>query len=86
MSAKLLAVLLGYPDEALLEAVPELRAAAAQLERSRRRRVGGEHEEVADGPVGLPVAPEHALEIRPEPLALAQVGHEDLARGAQLDG
>jgi len=37
VNAKLLAVLLGYPDEALVEAVPELRAAAAELERSQRR-------------------------------------------------
>ncbi len=36
MNAKLLAVLLGYPDEALVEAVPELRAAAARLGRAQR--------------------------------------------------
>ena len=52
MSAKLLAVLLGYPDEALLEAVPELRAAAAQLERSRRRAL----EPLLDALAGTPLA------------------------------
>lgn len=37
MNAKLLAVLLAYPDEELLEALPELREAAAGLPRSERR-------------------------------------------------
>lgn len=37
MSPKLLAVLLGYPDAALLEALPELRAASATLPRGERR-------------------------------------------------
>jgi nitrate reductase delta subunit len=37
MNAKLLAVLLAYPDEELVEAVPELRAAADGLSRSERR-------------------------------------------------
>lgn len=37
MSAKLLAVLLSYPDEELVEAVPELRAAAGELSRGERR-------------------------------------------------
>ena len=37
MNAKLLSVLLAYPDEALVEALPELRSAAAELPRSERR-------------------------------------------------
>ena len=37
MNAKLLAVLLVYPDEALPEALPELREAAAELSRAERR-------------------------------------------------
>ena len=37
MNAKLLAVLLVYPDEELLEALPELRGAAASLPRAERR-------------------------------------------------
>ena len=41
MNAKLLAVLLAYPDEALLEELPELRAAAAELPRGERRAVEG---------------------------------------------
>lgn len=39
-SAKLLAVLLSYPDEELVAAVPELRAAAAGLARTERRALG----------------------------------------------
>ena len=37
MNAKLLAVLLSYPDEELVEALPELGAAAAELPRPERR-------------------------------------------------
>jgi nitrate reductase delta subunit len=37
MNAKLLAVLLSYPDEELVEALPELRAAAAERPRAARR-------------------------------------------------
>ena len=37
MNPKLLSVLLAYPDDALLEEVPELRAAAATLPRGERR-------------------------------------------------
>jgi nitrate reductase delta subunit len=37
MNAKLLAVLLAYPDEELVADVPELRAAAAELPRGERR-------------------------------------------------
>ena len=37
MNAKLLAVLLAYPDEELLEALPELRDATAGLSRAERR-------------------------------------------------
>ena len=37
MSPKLLAVLLAYPDDALVDALPELRAAAAALARGERR-------------------------------------------------
>lgn len=37
MNAKLLAVLLVYPDDALLEALPELREAASELPRGERR-------------------------------------------------
>jgi nitrate reductase delta subunit len=37
MSSKLLAVLLSYPDEELVEALPELREVAADLSRTERR-------------------------------------------------
>lgn len=37
MNAKLLSVLLAYPDEALVEALPELRSAASELPRGERR-------------------------------------------------
>jgi nitrate reductase delta subunit len=37
VNAQLLAVLLAYPDEALVESLPELREAAAALPRSERR-------------------------------------------------
>jgi len=37
VNPKLLSVLLAYPDDALLEEVPELRAAAATLPRGERR-------------------------------------------------
>ncbi|HET9243755.1 MAG TPA: nitrate reductase molybdenum cofactor assembly chaperone [Gaiella sp.] len=37
MNAKLLAVLLGYPGEGLVEGLPELRSAAAELPRAERR-------------------------------------------------
>ena len=37
MNPKLLSVLLAYPDDALLEEVPELRAAVARLPRAERR-------------------------------------------------
>lgn len=37
MNAKLLAVLLAYPDEELVAALPELREAAAELPRAERR-------------------------------------------------
>ena len=37
MNPKLLSVLLAYPDEALLGALPELRAACATLPRGERR-------------------------------------------------
>ena len=40
MNAKLLAVLLSYPDDVLLDALPELREAAAELPRAERRALG----------------------------------------------
>lgn len=52
MNAKLLSVLLGYPDEALLAGVPELRAAASALPRAERRAV----EPVLDALAGTPLA------------------------------
>jgi nitrate reductase delta subunit len=52
VSAKLVAVLLGYPDEALVDAVPELRAAAAQLPRAQRDAL----EPLLDAIAGTPLA------------------------------
>lgn len=52
MNAKLLAVLLVYPDEALLDALPELRHAAAELPRAERRALGP----VLDGLGATPLA------------------------------
>lgn len=52
MNAKLVAVLLGYPDEALVEAVPELRAAAATLGRAQRDALGP----LLDAIAGTPLA------------------------------
>ena len=52
MNAKLLSVLLAYPDEALVEALPELRDAAAELPRAERRAL----EPVLDGIAGTPLA------------------------------
>ena len=37
MNPKLLSVLLAYPDDVLLEGLPELRAASAALPRGERR-------------------------------------------------
>jgi len=37
VNARLLSVLLGYPDETLVDALPELRAAAAELPRGEQR-------------------------------------------------
>jgi nitrate reductase delta subunit len=52
VNAKLLAVLLAYPDEELLEALPELREAAAGLSRAERRAL----EPVLDALAGTPLA------------------------------
>ncbi len=52
MNAKLLSVLLAYPDDALVEGMPELRAAAAELPRGERRAVEG----VLDAIAGTPLA------------------------------
>ncbi len=52
MNAKLLSVLLAYPDEALVEALPELREAAAALPRDERRVL----EPVLDGIGATPLA------------------------------
>ena len=52
MNAKLLSVLLAYPDDTLVESMPELRAAAAQLPRGERRAVEG----VLDAIAGTPLA------------------------------
>ena len=52
MNAKLLSVLLAYPDEALVEALPELRDAAAELPRDERRAL----EPVLDGIGATPLA------------------------------
>lgn len=51
MNAKLLAVLLAYPDEALVAALPELRAAASELPRTERRAVEGLLDAVATTPL-----------------------------------
>ena len=51
MNAKLLAVLLAYPDDALLEGMPELRAAAAELPRGERRAVEGVLDSIAGTPL-----------------------------------
>jgi nitrate reductase delta subunit len=52
VNAKLLSVLLGYPDEALVEAVPELREAVADLPRDERRAL----EPVLDAIATTPLA------------------------------
>ena len=52
MNAKLLSVLLGYPDEALVEALPELRKAAAELTRGEQRAL----EPLLDGLAETPLA------------------------------
>ncbi len=52
MNAKLLAVLLVYPDEELVAGLPELRAAAAELPRGERRAV----EPVLDGLASMSLA------------------------------
>ena len=52
MNAKLLSVLLAYPDDTLVESMPELRAAAAQLTRGERRAVEG----VLDSIAGMALA------------------------------
>ncbi len=41
MNAKLLSVLLAYPDEALVDGLPELREAAVELPRAERRPLEG---------------------------------------------
>lgn len=50
MNAKLLAVLLSYPDDTLLDGLPELRAAAAELPRGERRGVEGVLDAIATTP------------------------------------
>jgi nitrate reductase delta subunit len=52
VNAKLLAVLFMYPDEALLDALPELRGAAAELPPAERRAL----EPVLDGLAATPLA------------------------------
>jgi len=52
VNAKLLSVLLGYPDEALVEALPELREAAAALPRGELRAL----EPLLDGLAETPLA------------------------------
>ena len=52
MSPKLLAVLLAYPDDALLAGLPELRAAAAELPRGERRAL----QPVLDGLENTPLS------------------------------
>ncbi len=52
MNAKLLSVLLAYPEEALVDAVPELREAVAELPRGERRAL----EPVLDGIASTPLA------------------------------
>jgi len=52
VSPKLLAVLLAYPDDALLAGLPELRAAAAELPRGERRAL----QPVLDGLESTPLS------------------------------
>lgn len=51
MNAKLLAVLLSYPDEALIASLPELRAAAGELPRAERRALEPVVERLAATPL-----------------------------------
>jgi len=51
VNARLLSVLLAYPDEALVEALPELAAAAAELPRAERRPL----EPLLDSLAGTPL-------------------------------
>jgi nitrate reductase delta subunit len=51
VNAKLLSVLLAYPDDALRDALPELRAAAAELPRGERRAVEGVLDSIAGTPL-----------------------------------
>ena len=51
MNAKLLSVLLAYPDDTLLEALPALRGACAALPRAERRAL----EPVLDGLAAAPL-------------------------------
>jgi len=51
VNARLLSVLLGYPDEALVDALSELRAAAAGLPRGERRAVEGVLDGIASTPL-----------------------------------
>ena len=52
MNAKLLSVLLAYPDEALVAAVPELQGAVAELPRAERRALEPVVEAIAASPLG----------------------------------
>ena len=52
MNPKLLSVLLAYPDDVLLEGLPELRAASAALPRGERRAL----EPVLAGLAALPLS------------------------------
>lgn len=52
MNAKLLSVLLTYPDEALVEALPELREAVARLPRRERRPLEPVIEALSSTPLG----------------------------------
>jgi nitrate reductase delta subunit len=51
VNGKLLSVLLAYPDDALRDALPELRAAAAELPRGERRAVEGVLDAIAAAPL-----------------------------------
>ena len=57
MNAKLLAVLLVYPDEALVGAVPELRGACAALPRAERRALASQARTSAVVPCSVMFAP-----------------------------
>jgi nitrate reductase delta subunit len=52
VNAKLIALLLAYPSEELVEALPELREAAAELPRGQRRALDRVLDVIASTPVG----------------------------------